>query len=134
MIEKYPDSKQVVSGEAAWMLKRAYEYHRLYDEAIGIVESWPLLYPDHSSLKSGDCLYSLASSCASRGRTQELMQDKGAADSYRKAVAVLRQYEKKFPAAPHNKPHLDGSPSNARSRINSYSEDANRAARASRSW
>jgi len=109
MISRYPDDPRVTGGEAHWDLQRAYRYHRLYDDALGILETYPKKFPAARRTERLDAVWEFAYVHREKGDFLRMIRISQEADtSFREALRLFKGFREKYPRDSRCKRNEDG--------------------------
>jgi len=98
MISRYPDDPRVTGGEAHWALQRAYRHHRMHDEALAILKSYPEDFPDSERTESRDAAWEFAYVHREKGDFLRMVRQKEeAVTSFDESLKLFRKFLKDYP-------------------------------------
>jgi hypothetical protein len=98
MIARHPDNGRVKSGEAQWVLIRAYRHHNMYDDAIALLESYPKDFPESGRTARHDSVWDIAYVNREKGGFLRMLRQKKEGNKlYRKAVGLFGNFKKEYP-------------------------------------
>jgi len=98
MISRYPDDQRVAGGEAHWALQRAYRHHRMHDEALAILKSYPEDFPDSERTASFDATWEFAYVHREKGDFLRIVRQKQEAlTSFEESLRLFRKFLEEHP-------------------------------------